>query len=290
MPTNLLVTGANGQLGNEMQRIVAANPGRVKAFFTDVDTLDITDANAVETFVQQHSINVIVNCAAYTAVDRAEDDTALCTKLNVDAVANLAKAASNHGARVLHISTDYVFDGCNCRPYEETDEPNPKSVYGVTKLQGERELLKYAPGSIIVRTAWLYSPFGKNFVKTMIALGESRDTLSVVCDQVGTPTAAADLAAAIFAIITADEWKPGIYHFSNEGAISWYDFTKAIHRIAGISGCTVSPIKSKDYPTRALRPFYSVLDKTKIKAAYGITIPYWEESLARCIAELKSCN
>lgn len=290
MPTNLLVTGANGQLGNEMQRIVAANPGRVKAFFTDVDTLDITDANAVETFVQQHSINVIVNCAAYTAVDRAEDDTALCTKLNVDAVANLAKAASNHGARVLHISTDYVFDGCNCRPYEETDEPNPKSVYGVTKLQGERELLKYAPGSIIVRTAWLYSPFGKNFVKTMIALGESRDTLSVVCDQVGTPTAAADLAAAIFAIITADEWKPGIYHFSNEGAISWYDFTKAIHRIAGISGCTVSPIKSKDYPTRAVRPFYSVLDKTKIKAAYGITIPYWEESLARCIAELKSCN
>ena len=290
MPTNLLVTGANGQLGNEMQRIVAANPGRVKACFTDVDTLDITDANAVEAFVQQHSINVIVNCAAYTAVDRAEDDTALCTKLNVDAVANLAKAAHNHGARVLHISTDYVFDGCNCRPYEETDEPNPKSVYGVTKLQGERELLKYAPGSIIVRTAWLYSPFGKNFVKTMLALGESRDTLSVVCDQVGTPTAAADLAAAIFAIITADEWKPGIYHFSNEGAISWYDFTKAIHRIAGNSGCTVSPIKSKDYPTRAVRPFYSVLDKTKIKAAYGITIPYWEESLARCIAELKSCN
>lgn len=290
MPTNLLVTGANGQLGNEMQRIVAANPGRVKAFFTDVDTLDITDANAVEAFVQQHSINVIVNCAAYTTVDRAEDDTALCTKLNVDAVANLAKAARNYGARVLHISTDYVFDGCNCRPYEETDEPNPKSVYGVTKLQGERELLKYAPGSIIVRTAWLYSPFGKNFVKTMLALGESRDTLSVVCDQVGTPTAAADLAAAIFAIITADEWKPGIYHFSNEGAISWYDFTKAIHRIAGINGCTVSPIKSKDYPTRAVRPFYSVLDKTKIKAAYGITIPYWEESLARCIAELKSCN
>lgn len=290
MPTNLLVTGANGQLGNEMQRIMAANAGRVKAFFTDVDTLDITDANAVEDFVQQHSINVIVNCAAYTAVDRAEDDTALCTKLNVDAIVNLAKAARNHGARVLHISTDYVFDGCNCRPYEETDEPNPKSVYGVTKLQGERELLKYATDSIIVRTAWLYSPFGKNFVKTMLALGESRDTLSVVCDQVGTPTAAADLATAIFAIITADEWKPGIYHFSNEGAISWYDFTKAIHRIAGISGCTVSPIKSKDYPTRAVRPFYSVLDKTKIKAAYGITIPYWEESLARCIAELKSFN
>ena len=191
---------------------------------------------------------------------------------------------------MLHISTDYVFDGYNCRPYEETDEPNPKSVYGVTKLQGERELLKYATDSIIVRTAWLYSPFGKNFVKTMLALGESRDTLSVVCDQVGTPTAAADLATAIFAIITDDEWKPGIYHFSNEGAISWYDFTKAIHRIAGISGCTVSPIKSKDYPTRAVRPFYSVLDKTKIKAAYGITIPYWEESLARCIAELKSCN
>lgn len=287
MPKNLLVTGANGQLGNEMQRIVAANPGKVNTFFTDVDTLDITDAVAVRAFIEHNAIDVIVNCAAYTAVDRAEDDMVLCAKLNIDAVANLASAARDFGAKVLHISTDYVFDGFEHRPYEESDEPNPRSTYGTTKLQGERELLKYAPDSIIVRTAWLYSPFGKNFVKTMLSLGESRDKLSVVCDQVGTPTAAADLASAIFTIITAPEWHAGIYHFSNEGAISWYDFTKAIHRIAGITTCEVSPIKSKDYPTRAVRPFYSVLDKTKIKATFGITIPYWEESLARCIAELK---
>ena len=287
MPQNLLVTGANGQLGNEMQRIVAANPGKVNAYFTDIDTLDISDAAAVRAFIEHNAIDVIVNCAAYTAVDRAEDEMVLCAKLNIDAVANLASAARDFGAKVLHISTDYVFDGFAHRPYEETDEPNPRSTYGTTKLQGERELLKYAPDSIIVRTAWLYSPFGKNFVKTMLSLGESRDRLSVVCDQVGTPTAAADLASATFTIITAPEWHAGIFHFSNEGAISWYDFTKAIHRIAGITTCEVSPIKSKDYPTRAVRPFYSVLDKTKIKATFGITIPYWEESLARCIAELK---
>ena len=287
MPQNLLVTGANGQLGNEMQRIVAANPGKVNAYFTDIDTLDITDAAAVRSFIEHNAIDVIVNCAAYTAVDRAEDDMVLCAKLNIDAVANLASAARDFGAKVLHISTDYVFDGFEHRPYEESDEPNPRSTYGTTKLQGERELLKYAPDSIIVRTAWLYSPFGKNFVKTMLALGESRDRLSVVCDQVGTPTAAADLASAIFTIIASPEWHAGICHVSNEGAISWYDFTKAIHRIAGITTCEVSPIKSKDYPTRAVRPFYSVLDKTKIKATFGITIPYWEESLARCIAELK---
>ena len=287
MPHNLLVTGANGQLGNEMQRIVAANPGKVNAYFTDVDTLDISDAAAVRAFIEHNAIDVIVNCAAYTAVDRAEDEMVLCAKLNIDAVANLATDARDFGAKVLHISTDYVYDGFAHRPYEESDEPNPRSTYGTTKLQGERELLKYAPDSIIVRTAWLYSPFGKNFVKTMLALGESRDRLSVVCDQVGTPTAAADLASAIFTIITAPEWHAGIYHFSNEGAISWYDFTKAIHRIAGITTCEASPIKSKDYPTRAVRPFYSVLDKTKIKATFGITIPYWEESLERCIAELK---
>ena len=177
-----------------MQRIVAANPGKVNAFFTDVDTLDITDAAAVRAFIEHNAIDVIVNCAAYTAVDRAEDDMVLCAKLNIDAVANLASAARDFGAKVLHISTDYVFDGFEHRPYEESDEPNPRSTYGTTKLQGERELLKYAPDSIIVRTAWLYAPFGKNFVKTMLALGESRDRLSVVCDQVGTPTAAADLA------------------------------------------------------------------------------------------------
>ena len=286
MPKNLLVTGAGGQLGNEMRNVIAANQGVFDAFFTDVDTLDITDARAVNEFVEKNSIDIIVNCAAYTAVDRAEDDMVMCAKLNIEAVANLASAARNFGAKLLHISTDYVFDGYGYRPYEECDEPNPKSVYGSTKLNGERELMKFAPDSIIVRTSWLYSPYGKNFVKTMIALGKERDTLSVVCDQVGTPTAAHDLAAAIFAIITDKEWRSGIYHFSNEGAISWYDFTKAIHRIAGITTCNVKPIKSKDYPTRAVRPFYSVLDKSKIKSTFGITIPYWEDSLVKCIAEI----
>lgn len=289
MPKNLLVTGANGQLGNEMRNVTARNNAPFNTFFTDVDTLDITDAHAVNSFVEKNKIDVIVNCAAYTAVDRAEDDMVLCAKLNIEAVTNLASAARNYGAKIVHISTDYVYDGYNYHPYEEFEETNPKSVYGRTKLDGEKELLKYAPDdSIIVRTAWLYSPYGKNFVKTMLSLGQSRDTLSVVCDQIGTPTAAADLAEAIYAIITFPEWKPGIYHFSNEGAISWYDFTKAIHRIAGIKNCNVVPIKSKDYPTRATRPFYSVLDKSKIKQTFGITIPYWEESLERCIEILNN--
>ena len=287
MPKNILVTGAAGQLGNEMHNVIAANEGCLNAFFTDVDTLDITDARAVREFVDNNAIDVIVNCAAYTAVDRAEDDAVACARLNIEAVANLASAARDFGAKMLHISTDYVFDGYGYRPYEEADEPNPKSVYGATKLDGERELLKYAPDSIIVRTSWLYSPYGKNFVKTMIALGQERDKLSVVCDQVGTPTSAADLAAAIFAIVSAEEWHKGIYHFSNEGAISWYDFAKAIHRIAGITGCRISPIKSKEYPTRAVRPYYSVLYKSKVKSTFGIAIPYWEDSLVKCIERIK---
>lgn len=289
MPKNLLVTGANGQLGNEMRNVINRNKAPFNAFFTDVDSLDITDAHAVNEFVDKNNIDVIVNCAAYTAVDRAEDDMVNCAKLNIEAVTNLASAARNYGAKILHISTDYVFDGYNYHPYEEFEETNPKSVYGSTKLDGEKALLKYVPeDTIIIRTSWLYSPYGKNFVKTMISLGETRNSLSVVCDQIGTPTAAADLADAIYTIITAAEWKAGIYHFSNEGAISWYDFTKAIHRIAGITTCNVMPIKSKDYPTRATRPFYSVLDKSKIKNTFGITIPYWEDSLAKCIESIKS--
>lgn len=289
MPKNLLVTGANGQLGNEMRNILADVDAPFKTFFTDVDTLDITDAHAVNEFVEKNCIDVIVNCAAYTAVDRAEDDMVNCAKINIEAVTNLASAARNFGVKIVHISTDYVYDGYNYHPYEEFEDTNPKSVYGSTKLDGEKALLKYGPdNSVIIRTSWLYSPYGKNFVKTMIELGKTRDSLNVVCDQVGTPTAAADLAAAIYAVITADEWKPGIYHFSNEGAISWYDFTKAIHRIAGITSCNVSPIKSKDYPTKATRPFYSVLDKSKIKSTFGITIPYWEESLVKCIETIKN--
>lgn len=287
MPKNLLITGANGQLGNEMRNLLAGSK-LFNSFFADIDTLDITDARAVYHFIESNNIDIIVNCAAYTAVDRAEDDMVACAKLNVEAVGNIAGAARNYGTRVLHISTDYVFDGYNYRPYTEEDDTNPKTTYGTTKRDGEKLLMKTAPDSIIIRTAWLYSPYGRNFVKTMIALGREKDALSVVCDQIGTPTCAADLAAAIFAVVSADEWKPGIYHFSDEGACSWYDFAKAIHRLAGIDTCKVTPVKSKDYPTRAIRPFYSVLDKSKIKQTYGIEIPQWEESLEKCITAIKN--
>ncbi len=289
MPKNLLITGANGQLGNEMRNILAGGK-HFNAFLTDADTLDVTDARAVYNFIENHKIDIIVNCAAYTAVDRAEDDMVTCTKINVDAVGNIAEAARNYGARMLHVSTDYVFDGYNYRPYTEVDETNPKTVYGITKRDGEKLLFKTAPDSIVIRTGWLYSSYGNNFVKTMINLGMGKNRLNVVCDQIGTPTYAADLAAAISSVITAELWLPGIYHFANEGACSWYDFTKLIHRIAGISSCEVIPVKSAEYPTRAIRPHYSVLDKSKIKQAYGIEIPHWLDSLEKCINIIKTYN
>ena len=289
MAKNLLITGANGQLGNELRNLLA-DRREFNSFFTDIDSLDITDAKAVYHFIESNKIDTIVNCAAYTAVDKAEDDMVLCAKLNVDAVGNIAGAAKNYGARVIHVSTDYVFDGYNYQPYTEDDDTNPKTTYGTTKRDGEKMLLKIAPDSIIVRTAWLYSPYGKNFVKTMLKLGAEKDSLNVVCDQIGTPTCAADLAAAIMSIITHEEWIPGIYHFSDEGVCSWYDFTKAIHRIAGISSCKVKPVKSKEYPTRAIRPLYSVLDKSKIKQTFGIEIPHWEESLEKCIKVITENN
>lgn len=285
MPKNLLITGSNGQLGNEMRNVLATDK-HFNSFFADIDTLDITDARAVYDFVEKNKIDIIINCAAYTAVDRAEDDMVACAKLNVDAVGNLAGTARNCGVKILHVSTDYVFDGFNHQPYTENDTPNPKTTYGTTKCDGERMLFKLAPDSIVIRTSWLYSPYGKNFVKTMIALGREKETLNVVCDQIGTPTCAADLAAAIYAVVTADEWLPGIYHFSDEGVCSWYDFTKAIHRIAGITTCKVVPVRTKDYHTRAIRPSYSVLDKSKIKQTYGIEIPHWEESLEKCITKI----
>lgn len=285
MSKNLLITGANGQLGNEMRNLLASNR-QFNSFFADIDTLDITDAHAVYHFVESNKIDIIINCVAYTAVDRAEDDLVACAKINVEAVGNLAGAARNCGAKVLHVSTDYVFDGFNYQPYTEEDVTNPKTVYGITKRDGERLLLKTAPDSIVVRTAWLYSPYGKNFVKTMINLGREKAQLRVVCDQIGTPTCAADLAAAIYAIVSAEEWLPGIYHFSDEGVCSWYDFAKAIHRLAGITTCKVVPVKTKEYPTRAMRPLYSVLDKSKIKQTFGIEIPYWEESLEKCVTTI----
>jgi len=281
----ILITGANGQLGREMRKVIEGEI-MVEAIYTDVDELDITDAQAIDNILSSNKVDYIVNCAAFTAVDAAESNVELCTMLNVEAPALLARAAHKHAARLVHISTDYVFDGNNCRPYREDDAVCPTSVYGTTKAEGERRIMEIAPDSIIIRTAWLYSPHGKNFVKTMLNLGREREELRVVCDQVGTPTCALDLASVVMTFINSDQWHPGIYHFSNEGAISWYDFTIAIHRIAGITSCHVLPCMTKDYPTAASRPNYSVLDKSKIKATLGIEIPHWEESLEMCIKSL----
>ena len=278
----ILVTGANGQLGTEMRNILEKEcPGIT--LYTDIADLDLTDAKAVELYVVKNEVTHIVNCAAYTAVDKAEEDKALCAAVNVDAVKNIANAADSVGAKVIHISTDYVFDGTAHRPYRESDKVNPVSQYGTTKRAGETALIALAPDSIIIRTSWLYSPYGKNFVKTMISLGTERSELKVVSDQIGTPTYAADLALAIYKILMSHQWVEGIYHYSNEGACSWYDFTKAIHRIAGIKDCEVKPIPTEDYPTAATRPYYSILDKSLIRATYGVETPHWEESLQKCI-------
>ena len=281
---NILITGCNGQLGNEMQLLEKENPQHTY-FNTDVAELDITDQNAIETFVNDHGIDGIVNCAAYTAVDKAEDHEALCTKLNAEAPAYLADAIGRRGGWMIQISTDYVFDGTQHTPYTEDADTCPNSVYGKTKLVGELNVQKFCEQSMIIRTAWLYSTFGNNFVKTMIRLGQEKTELGVIFDQIGTPTYARDLAVAIFAAINQGV-VPGVYHFSNEGVISWYDFTKAIHRIAGITTCHVRPLHTSEYPTPANRPHYSVLDKTKIKQTYNLEVPYWEESLAECVAKL----
>lgn len=282
---NILITGCNGQLGNEMQLLEKENPQHTY-YNTDVAELDITDQQAVERFVDEHAIDGIVNCAAYTAVDKAEANETLCQLLNAEAPAYLAHAVGCRGGWMIQISTDYVFDGTKHTPYVEDDETCPNSVYGRTKLVGELNVGKLCERSMIIRTAWLYSTFGNNFVKTMIRLGNEKPELGVIFDQIGTPTYARDLARAIMAAIEQGI-RPGIYHFSNEGVTSWYDFTKAIHRLAGITTCRVRPLHTAEYPTPAARPNYSVLDKTKIKQTYGIDIPHWEESLAECIMRLE---
>jgi dTDP-4-dehydrorhamnose reductase len=254
-------------------------------FNTDVQELDITDEAAINRFVNDNEIDGIVNCAAYTAVDKAEDNQELCHKLNATAPGLLAKAIEKRDGWMIQISTDYVFDGTNHRPYVETDPVCPNSTYGRTKLEGEQQVINGCKHSMIIRTAWLYSTFGNNFVKTMMRLGKEKAELGVIFDQIGTPTYARDLAVAIFTAINQGI-VPGVYHFSNEGVISWYDFTKAIHRIAGITTCKVRPLHTSEYPTPAARPHYSVLDKTKIKATYALDIPYWETSLAECIEKL----
>ena len=280
----ILVTGCNGQLGNEIQLLEMTNPQH-SYFNTDVAKLDITNEAAIESFVNENAIDGIINCAAYTAVDKAEENQALCHLLNAVAPGYLAAAIEKRGGWMIQISTDYVFDGTNHTPYVETDPVCPNSVYGRTKLAGEEAAQKACAKTMIIRTAWLYSQFGNNFVKTMIRLGKEKPELGVIFDQIGTPTYARDLAVAIFEAVNKGII-PGIYHFSNEGVISWYDFTKAIHRIAGINTCHVRPLHTAEYPTPASRPHYSVLDKTKIKHTYGLEIPYWEDSLAECISKL----
>lgn len=283
---NILITGCKGQLGSEIQRLAEdIDPEEFQFIFTDKDELDITDRNAVYDFVERNNIGTIVNCAAYTAVDKAETDAELCELLNQAAPTYLAEAIDSMGGSMIQISTDYVFDGTNHRPYTEDDLTNPQGVYGRTKLAGEEGVIRSCVGAMVIRTAWLYSSFGNNFVKTMLRLGKEREALGVVADQTGTPTYARDLAMAIIEILRQGII-PGVYHYSNEGTTSWYDFTKAIHRIAGINTCCVKPIHTEDYPTPAKRPHYSVLDKTKIKSTFNISIPWWEDSLKECLKEL----
>ena len=283
----ILVTGANGQLGRELRNVLESEiPGQ--SIYTDVAELDLTDSKAVDLFFKQNEISHVVNCAAYTAVDRAEEEKLECASININAVKNLAIAADSVGAKIIHISTDYVFDGTAHRPYKESDKVNPISEYGTTKRKGETALLALAPESIIIRTSWLYSPHGNNFVKTMMRLGAEHSEIKVVCDQIGSPTYALDLAKAIYRVLLSHQWVEGIFHYSNEGVCSWYDFAKAIHRIAGIKGCNVCPIPTEEYPTAASRPFFSVLDKSRIKATYGADVPYWEDSLIDCINRIKN--
>ena len=278
---NILVTGANGQLGNEM-RVVAGGQTAQVYHFTDVVELDICDEQAVERFVVEGAIDCIVNCAAYTNVNKAEEDAVLCDRLNHLAPANLARVAARHRIGLVHVSTDYVFNGEHHVPYREDDATCPNSVYGTTKLAGEEAIRTIHPEAVIIRTAWLYSSFGNNFVKTMLRLGNEREELGVVFDQIGTPTYARDLARTIQHIVGSDI-VPGIYHYSNEGVCSWYDFTKAIFDLAGITTCCLKPLHTDEYPTPAARPHYSVLDKTKIKQTYGVKVPHWMDSLRECI-------
>ena len=287
---NILVTGANGQLGCEMQRLGAVSPNNY--IFTDVVELDITNADAVMNAVKAASVDIIVNCAAYTNVDKAESDEATAELINATAVGNLAKAMKEVGGTLFHVSTDYVF-GCDGNTPRTEDMPlNPLGVYGRTKLHGEQAIAESGCKALVFRTAWLYSEFGNNFLKTMMRLTAEREQLNVVFDQVGTPTYAGDLALAIFSIIEAGvyEGNEGIYHFSNEGVCSWYDFAVEIATAAGNTNCRINPCHSCEFPSPVTRPPYSVLDKRKIKNTFDIDIPHWRESMEYCIKRIKATN
>ena len=282
---NILVTGSNGQLGSEIKEL--SQSYSYSFFFTDRDTLDITNEEAIKSFIETNSINTIINCAAYTAVDKAESDEITSDLVNRKAVKKLAKISSANNIKFIHISTDYVFDGTNHIPYNEANQTNPQSVYGKTKLDGENEMIKINPAnSIIIRTSWVYSSFGTNFVKTMLRLGKEKESLGVIYDQVGTPTYARDLAQVILDILPQiNTTKVEIYNYSNEGVLSWYDFAKEIMKMAKIN-CTINPIETYQYPTPAKRPHYSLLNKSKIKKEFNLTIPYWKDSLDKALRTL----
>jgi dTDP-4-dehydrorhamnose reductase len=281
--TKILVTGAKGQLGSEINKI-SGQFAEMEFCFTDVAELDITHPEKVAKLISEFQPEFLINCAAYTAVDKAETDLATATLLNATAVGILAEQSAKIGCKIIHVSTDYVFDGNGPRPYREDDPVDPQSAYGRTKLEGELLCQKWNPENLIIRTSWLYSAFGNNFVKTMVRLGSERSELGVIADQIGTPTNAADLASAILTIISSvtsgeKPFVPGIYHYSNEGVASWYDFTKAIFDITGIN-CFVKPIATEDYPSLVQRPAYSVMNKSKIKLIFGLKIPHWRDSLS----------
>jgi len=281
---NLLITGANGQLGSSIKKR-QDNFSHHKYYFTDVDTLDITDEKSVESTIQNNNIDVLINCAAYTAVDKAEEEQDKATMLNEHAPEILARVCYKHNVRLLHVSTDYVFDGKTYIPYRENAEPNPASAYGESKRAGELKVLQSGARGAIVRTSWLYSEFGKNFTKTMLRLGAEKDELSVVCDQVGNPTYAGDLAYALMLLADKMPEKMEIYHFANEGVCSWYDMAVEIMKKKQLK-CSIKPIETKDYPTPAERPPYSVFNKSKIKQFLNIAIPHWRESLNKCLNNL----
>ena len=281
----IIVTGAGGQLGRELQILASAFPS-IDFIFADRNQLPITDPARISAFFDEHQPNWCINCAAYTAVDKAESEKDAAFRINGDAPGYLANACRNTGARLIHISTDYVFDGSSATPLKEDDGTAPLNIYGASKLEGEKQALQAHPdGTVIIRTSWVYSEFGNNFVKTMIRLMTERPAINVVDDQIGSPTYAADLAAAILQIITGPHFVPGTYNYSNEGEISWYEFALAIRKLIG-SSCTVGPIASANYPTPARRPHYSLLDKTLIKKTYGLSIPGWLSSLTTCIGRL----
>jgi len=286
---NILVTGANGQLGNCIRN--ASKDSSDSYILTDVAELDITDAAAVANMVKDNGIEIIINCAAYTNVDKAEDDAGFAELLNATAVRNLAEAIKANDGTLIHVSTDYVFGGNTGNTPRGEDEPaNPTGIYGLTKLHGEQAIAETGCKALIFRTAWLYSEYGKNFVKTMLGLTSTKPELKVVFDQAGTPTYAQDLADAIVSIINRGEYdgNEGIYHYSNEGVCSWYDFTKMIAEIAGNTACDIRPCHSSEFPSKVIRPSYSVLDKTRFKDTFGIRVPYWTDSLKKCIKNLRS--